>query len=104
MEKIVLLFMLFLFGMNFSVASQLESVTLEMQGFERIQVPKADTKVFSAINQDGEYVSDDDYTSIRDFEPEDDITDNKAAKSFYKFVDRVIINNKLNDYASRIAE
>lgn len=104
MKKFILFIFLFLFTDVFSFASQVDTVTLELSGFDEIQVPKTNTNVYSAINQDGEFVSDEDYISNRYFKPEDDVTDNEKVKQFYRFVDRVIINNKFNEYTSRIAE
>ena len=102
--KIFLLLILF-FGVNISHASQEDVVILDAPSFNSLTVPKANPEIYSRVNQDGEVISDEDYYDDSDyFRPEEDTSRNKAEQKFQKFVDNVIINNKLNNFTSNIAK
>lgn len=101
----LILILVFLWGTNSSFASQEGVVTLETSTFNRLTVPKTNPEIYSRVNQDGEIISDEDYYDDSDyFRPEEDTSRNKAEQKFQKFVDNVIINNKLNNFTSNIAK
>ena len=80
-------------------------IILDAPSFNRLTVPKANPEIYSRVNQDGEIISDEDYYDDSDyFRPEEDTSRNKAEQKFQKFVDNVIINNKLNNFTSNIAK
>ena len=86
-----------------SFASQFEEVNLNIYESQKLTAPKMNSQVFSRVNYDGEIISDDEYYDDSEyFRPEEDLSRNKAEQKFQKFVDNVIINNKLNNYASKV--
>ena len=70
-----------------------EEVRLNVNEIRTLKAPvhSYQTKYESAYDTDSSY-----------FEAEDDIFESKAGKTFSKIVDKVIINNKVNKYASKI--
>ena len=65
------------------------------------------TKVYGeSFKLNAEDLEDDEdyYENNEYFRPEDDVAESKIEKGFYNFVDKVIINNKLNNYTSNIAK
>ena len=83
-------------------ASQYEEVNLNIYETKKLTAPKISSQAFSRVNQDGEIISDDEYYDDSEyFKPEEDTSRNKTEQKFQKFVDNVIINNKLNNYSSK---
>ena len=106
MKKLLFLLILNLllaFSCECISASQFEEVNLGIYDSKKLTAPKMNSQVFSRVNQDGEIISDEEYYDDSEyFRPEEDISRNKAEQKFQKFVDNVIINNKLNNYSSKI--
>lgn len=90
MKKIAIYF--FVLILSGSVAFAFEEVSLNADEVNRLKVPTS-----LALEQEREHrenylkQSEDDY-----FEPEDNVFESKTGKTLNKFVDNVIINNKIN--------
>ena len=90
---------------NEILASQYEEVSLNFSENKQLTAPKTNNYVFSRVNHEGEVITDEDYYENNEyFRPEDDVAESKIEKGFYNFVDKVIINNKLNNYTSNIVK
>ena len=71
-----------------------EEVFLQTEGVSQLHVPTYSEEIMRAEREHKE-----NYASKRDenyFDKEEDVFESKAGRSFSRFVDNVIINNKLN--------
>lgn len=90
-------------GNKITSASQFDEVNLNIYETQRLTAPRINNNVFSRINQEGEAISDNEYYEESEyFIPEEDTSRNRTEQKLQKFVDNVIINNKLNSYTSKI--
>ena len=84
-------------GMNLTFANSMEEVRLQNYEIKTINVPKNTEyeKIYS-MNPD-----DDDVDSYY-FTQEEDVFENRAGKVFSNFVNDKVINNKVNEFSSKI--
>ena len=83
--------------MNLTFANSMEEVRLQNYEIKTINVPKNTEyeKIYS-MNPD-----DDDVDSYY-FTQEEDVFENRAGKVFSNFVNDKVINNKVNEFSSKI--
>ena len=96
MNSLVRIIVCFVFLlMNIEIASANQDGVVHLQ-YDEIRTLKAPVHT---------YQSSYDIDSIEDscyFEAEDEIFESKAGKAFSKVVDKVIINNKINNFSSKM--
>ena len=102
--KNLLIILLFLFSLDvcFSKNSQ-EVIFLDATEVSRLKIPSSQAIDGSISNQNHIMYTQkvtDDFTDCYD----DDLTDNKVLRTFYKFVDEKLINNKMNEYTSSLID
>ena len=101
--KIFLSIVFFITSFTIALATEsYDAVVLQPTSFVNLEVPKTPASVFATVNQDYEIVSGKELEDEGTFYAEDDITDSKVAKTFFKFIDDRVINNKINKFSSNL--
>ena len=80
------------------------SVYLQTTNQNQLSAPKTKTDLLNRANSMTKYTSYEDLEEQEYFEAEKDITDNAAANRFYKFIDNTLINNKFNNFSSKVGD
>ena len=98
-KGLVLLFLLFF--ANRSYASE-EVIMLNADNINRLNVPNSPTLDYIYSRQNEVKYKNLDDEDI--YYAEEDTSENKALKTFYKFIDDKMINNKLNKFTSSMID
>lgn len=78
-----------------------DTVTLETTEVFSLNIDRS-KQTIPTINQYGEIVTEDDYNYSSKEDIEDEIFESKTGKLFNKFIDEKIIDNKINNFSTKM--
>ena len=78
-----------------------DAVTLETTEVFSLNIDRS-KQTIPTINQYGEVVTEDDYNYSSKEDIEDEIFESKTGKLFNKFIDEKIIDNKINNFSTKM--
>ena len=81
-----------------------DSVFLQVDNQNYLASPKTKQEILDAANRIPQYTVSDKLEEQEYFEPESDLTDSAATDRFYKFIDKTMVNNKFNNFSSKVGD
>lgn len=101
--RIFFLYVLFFYfsSLCLSFANSEDVVNLIIET-NKIATPISQKTMLKNANQF--YGTSEDKDDDKIFEPEEDLGNNKVEKAFYKFIDKKVVDNKLNSFSSRVGD
>lgn len=102
-SSLVILILIIFMGKSLAISDN-DSVFLQVDNQNYLASPKSKQEILEAANRVPQYTVSDKLEEQEYFDPESDVTDNAVADKFYKFIDRTMINNKINNFSSKVGD